>query len=171
MWKHQKILSAADRSIQVSRKSGCEFNSTDDPGFGPAYAAALNGELVHSPAPVPKSKASATETLKGSLRELCAAYTAFLTKDTTLSEGTKYTLRRHLKAVCREISIGCLATFPSTKCPRSMSSNCSIASETSPKHRMTGGRRSGQSASWTYFQSGRLFLLRPMIWSKAVRWA
>lgn len=79
-----------------------QVNSTDDPNFGLAYAAALNGEQVHNS--VPQSKASASNTIQGSLRALCVAYSGFLAKDTTLSERTKYTRRRHLEEVCREVS-------------------------------------------------------------------
>jgi integrase len=88
--------------IPGRREIRLRVNSTDDPGFGPAYAAALNGEQVNTP--LPNSKASTTKASQGSLRELCVAYSGFLTKDTTLSERTKYTRRRHLEEVCREVS-------------------------------------------------------------------
>jgi site-specific recombinase XerD len=39
----------------------------------------------------------------GSLRALCERYCDYLTKYTTLSERTKYTRRRHLVEVCREM--------------------------------------------------------------------
>jgi hypothetical protein len=76
-------------------------DSTDDLGFGPAYAAALNGEPVQSR---PKPQAKVVKAAPGSVRELCGRYSEFLTKDTTLSERTKYTRRRHLEEVCREVS-------------------------------------------------------------------
>ncbi len=76
-------------------------DSIDDPGFGPAYAAALNGEPVKSE---PQAQVKIVKPAHGSLRELCGRYSEFLTKDTTLSERTKYTRRRHLEEVCREVS-------------------------------------------------------------------
>lgn len=86
--------------IPGQREIRLPVSSTDNPGFGPAYAAALNGEQVKPP--VPKSKAPVAKALQGSLRELCARYSEFLTQDTTLSERTKYVRRRHLEEVCRE---------------------------------------------------------------------
>jgi integrase len=76
-------------------------SSIEDPGFGPAYASALNGEPVEKA--VPKSQAWVGKALPGSLRELCVRYSEFLTKDTMLSERTKYIRRRHLEEVCRTI--------------------------------------------------------------------
>lgn len=75
-------------------------SSIDDPAFGPAYAAALNGELVQAE---PKSPSKPGKALPGSLKALCERYGAYLTKDTTLSERTKYTRRRHLDEVCQTI--------------------------------------------------------------------
>lgn len=75
-------------------------NSIDDPGFGPAYAAALNGDRVQKPAP--KSSASSAKPAQGSLRELCVRYFEFLSEETQLSAGTKYTRRKHLEDICRE---------------------------------------------------------------------
>ncbi len=75
-------------------------DSIEDPGFGPAYAAALNGEPVRLPEP--QSNGQRGNPIPGSLRELCTRYFAFLSKETQLSEGTKYTRRKHLEDVCRE---------------------------------------------------------------------
>jgi hypothetical protein len=73
-------------------------SSTDDPGFGLAYEAALNGEQA------PKPQVKAGKAIPGSLRELCSRYLGFLTKDTTLAEKTKYARRLQLEEVCRETS-------------------------------------------------------------------
>ena len=79
--------------LQVDRK--------DDPEFSLAYAAALNGETW-----TPKSKtappAPADRPIQGSLRALCVRYCAYLAEDKQLSEGTKYTRRKHLEDICRE---------------------------------------------------------------------
>jgi integrase len=73
-------------------------SSTDDPGFGPAYAAALSGESVA----LLKPQGKGVKAAPGSLRELCARYLGFLSKDTTLAEKTKYARRLILDEVCRE---------------------------------------------------------------------
>jgi integrase len=74
-------------------------NSIDDPRFGPAYAAALNGDRVRAE---PKSPLSGSKPIHGSLRELCVRYFGFLSEETQLTEGTKYTRRKHLEDICRE---------------------------------------------------------------------
>jgi integrase len=76
-------------------------NTIKDPQFGPAYAAALNGEPVPSPAPKQPTKREKAPT--GSLRALCDRYFDYFTKDTTLAERTKYVRRRNLENVCREM--------------------------------------------------------------------
>lgn len=65
--------------------------SLQDPRLGPLYAAALAGEPI---VPSPPSR--------GSLRELCTAYSAFLKDDTTVAERTKYVRRRHMDELCQE---------------------------------------------------------------------
>ncbi len=80
-------------------------SSIDDPEFGPAYAAALNGEATR---PTPKHQAVPATPVPGSLRELCVRYLEHLTKDQTLSDRTKYVRRRHLDEVCK-------ATIKTTK--------------------------------------------------------
>lgn len=67
------------------------IKTLQDPRLGPLYAAALAGEL-----------STAAPPSRGSLRELCAAYSEFLKDDTTIAERTKYVRRRHIEELCQE---------------------------------------------------------------------
>jgi hypothetical protein len=75
-------------------------DSVEDPRFGPAYAAALKGETIADSDPRPRP--AAAKPIPGSLRALCVRYFEFLTQETQLTAGTKYTRRKHLEDVCRE---------------------------------------------------------------------
>lgn len=75
-------------------------DDVNDPKFSEAYAAALAGQsLIETHAP--KAIAPVSKVVPGSLRELCSAYLAFLAKDTSISDRTKYIRRRHLDEVCQ----------------------------------------------------------------------
>jgi hypothetical protein len=80
--------------LQVDRK--------DDPEFSLAYAAALNGKTWYPAKARPKPTLPTDKPLPGSLRELCVRYYAYLAEEKQLTEGTKYTRRKHLEDVCRE---------------------------------------------------------------------
>jgi integrase len=79
------------------------INGLDDPHFVQAYSLALKGEHWQPPtAPSPNAPSKVTRAIPGSFRALCERYFHYLTKDTRLSDRTKYIRRLHLENVCRE---------------------------------------------------------------------
>jgi integrase len=77
-------------------------DSMEDPNFGLAYAAALNGEVWRPAAKETRPQPKLAKALPGSLRALCERYYAFLHADPRLEPITKANRRKFLEEVCRE---------------------------------------------------------------------
>jgi integrase len=83
-------------------KTRVQVDSMDDPQFGLAYAAALNGERWQPKTIAAKPQEPWDKPIPGSLRALCVRYFAVLANDPMLADITKANRRKFLEEVCRE---------------------------------------------------------------------
>jgi integrase len=79
-----------------------QVDSIDDPQFGLAYAAALNGERWQPKTVTATLRVPSDKPIPGSLRALCVKYFAYLANDPMLADITKANRRKFLEEVCRE---------------------------------------------------------------------
>jgi hypothetical protein len=79
-----------------------QVDRMDDPQFGLAYAAALNGERWQPKTMAVKPQEPSDKPIPGSLRALCVQYFTVLDNDPMLADITKANRRKFLEEVCRE---------------------------------------------------------------------